>query len=132
MTIKTLLFTASLLALSTVSARAQCSAPNIASLPVTVSASGSTLIIPVTAGRSIHLCVLSVSFASAVGVTLQSTTSGGSNSNLSGQFQLTVNNLSLNLNLDGATSSGLGNGISLNLSSAVSGGGIVTYYSTPN
>jgi hypothetical protein len=76
--------------------------------------------------------VLSVSFASAVGVTLQSTTSGGSNSNLSGQFQLTVNNLSLNLNLDGATSSGLGNGISLNLSSAVSGGGIVTYYSTPN
>ncbi len=99
---------------------------------MTVSASGSTLIIPVTAGRSVHLCLLSVSFASAVGVTLQSTTSGGSNTNLSGQFQLTTGNLSLNLNLDGATSGGLGNGISLNLSSAVSGGGLVTYYFSAN
>ena len=132
MTIKTLLSTLSLLSLSAVTGHAQCSAQNIASAPVSVSASGSTLIIPTTAGRSVHICVLSLSFASAVGVTLQSTTSGGSDTNLSGQFQMTANNLSLNLKLDGATASGLGNGISLSLSSAVAGGGIVTYYFSTN
>lgn len=130
--IKHLLFGLALLSLFTMTARGQCSAPNIASAAVTVSASGSTLIIPVTANRNVHICVLSISFASAVGVTLQSTTPLGANTNLSGQYQLTTGNLFLNLNLDGATSSGLGNGISLSLSSAVAGGGIVTYYFSTN
>jgi hypothetical protein len=86
-TIKHLLFAFALLSVSGIAGKAQCSAPNIGSAPVSVSASGSTIIIPVTAGRNVHICVLSISFASAVGVTLQSTTPGGSNTNLSGQFR---------------------------------------------
>jgi len=56
--IKHRVFTLNLLSLSSASAIGQCGAPNVASAPVSVPASGSKLIIPVTAGSSVHFCVL--------------------------------------------------------------------------
>jgi hypothetical protein len=79
-----------LLGVCTITAKAQCSDPNIGSKPISVSASGSTIIIPAVAGRSVHLCVVSVAFASAVNVTLQSTTSGGAQTALSGAYRVNL------------------------------------------
>jgi len=50
---------------------------------------------------------------------------------LSGAHQLTSGKLPLNINLRGAVHGDLGNGFAVNLSSAVVGGGVVTYYTSP-
>jgi hypothetical protein len=78
----------------------------------------------------VHLCVVSIAFASAVNVTLQSVTSGNVTTALSGAYQLTSGNLVLNANFHGAVYTGVGNGFSISLSSAVAGGGVVTYYTS--
>ena len=111
--IKHPLFALALLGVSTIAAKGQCDAQNTGFAPVNVLTSGSTIVIPAKAGRSIHLCLLSVAFASAVNVTLQSTTSGGAQTALSGAYQLTSGNLLLNANYHGAVLTGLGNGCSL-------------------
>jgi hypothetical protein len=128
---KQLLLSALALLSASLVANAQCSAPNIGSAPVTINASGSSVVITSTNGRSIHLCTLSVGFASPVSVTLQATTSGGAQNALSGAYPLTSGNLILAVDFHGAVQTGVGNAFSINLSSAVAGGGIVTFYTTP-
>ena len=105
-----------------------CSDANIGSTPISLSASGTTVIIPAAAGVSVHLCLVSIAFASAVNVTLQKTTSGGASTALTGAYQLTSGNLLFEHNYNGAVLTGLGNGFSISLSSAVVGGGVVTFF----
>lgn len=102
------------------------SCPGNAKVNVTT---GTTTVIAATALQSVHLCVVSLNFTSAVNVTINSVTSGGTSTAITGTYQGATG---IHDNFTGDVKTGIGNGLSITLGSAVAGGGVITYYISRN
>jgi hypothetical protein len=91
---------------------------------ISISASGTTMLVPAAAGLNVHICDVTFSTSAAVTVTFVAI-NGGGNTNISGGFP-TVG--TFGYNYSGNLSTGVGNGFGITISTTATVGGVVTYY----
>lgn len=104
-----------------------CFSESTITAPISVSSSGSTQILGPVPGTTYRVCALSISMASAVNITFNQgngTACASSTAALSGAYQAV-----LGLALDTPITLTSGLGFCISLSSAVTGGGTITYVS---
>lgn len=96
---------------------------------VTVSASGNTQIIAAVSGQRIHICHISIAFASAVDVTLKEGTGTNCATGdvaITGTYKATTS-LNLSFGREGPLRTGASQAFCVNLGTAVVGGGVMTF-----
>lgn len=96
--------------------------------PITITTSGTTTVIVADAARNIHVCKVTFALSAASDITFVAT-NGGGNTNISGVYKGVQ---TLALDFTGDLKTGLANGFGINSSAVITGGGVMTFYVTPN